>query len=78
MMFDKNRYDHQGITRKYRFENIYFVMLQESNWNILRNLIIEENDFLRKYKERRQQHWKQVAGHSDSFIEGYNEVIRKL
>ena len=45
--------------------------LQNSNWNILRNLI-EENDFLRKYKERRP--WRQVAGHKDSFIEGQNEV----
>ena len=39
----------------------------------MRNLI-EENDFLRKYKERRRQCWRQVAGHKASFIEGGDEV----
>ena len=48
--------------------------LQDSNWNILRNLI-DENHFLRKYKERTRQ-WRQVAGHKDSFVEGQNQVKR--
>ena len=46
--------------------------MQDSNWNILRNLI-DENHFLRKYKERTRQ-WRQVAGHKDSFVEGQNQV----
>ena len=49
-----------------------FLFLQDSNWNILRNLI-DENHFLRKYKERTRQ-WRQVAGHKDSFVEGQNQV----
>ena len=39
----------------------------------MRNLI-EENDFLSKYKERRRQYWRQVAGHKDSFMEGGDQV----
>ena len=35
--------------------------------------LIDENHFLKKYKERKRQ-WKQVAGHKDSFAEGHNEV----
>ena len=38
----------------------------------MRNLI-DENHFLRKYKERTRQ-WRQVAGHKDSFVEGQNQV----
>ena len=38
----------------------------------MRNLI-DENHFLRKYKERTRQ-WTQVAGHKDSFVEGQNQV----
>ena len=57
------------------FFTIFFYMkivgLQDSNWNILRNLI-DENHFLRKYKERTRQ-WRQVAGHKDSFVEGQNQ-----